>query len=335
MAHELEVFEDGTAAFFAARTPGWHKLGTVTADSLTADEALKTAHLDWTVEKTDAPVAAPSNDGELLIADKYLTYRKHPVTGESNVLGVVGKNYTPVQNVEAFAWLDALTDESGAHFDTAGSLAGGKRVFVSMKFPEQIMLGGHDATDLYLLAWNSHDGTGAFHTVVSPVRVVCQNTLSAAIGRAKASFSIRHDRQATTKVQQARETMGLTFKYAEAFQQEAEKMMAAQMTKDEFARMVEDLVPEFTGMTDRAKANVNITRSEIINVWDSPLQDNIRGTRWAAYNAVVDWADFTKKVKGQDPEMARARRVVMDLAGTDRSVQPLSIKRKSWRLLAA
>lgn len=341
MAHMIEQHTDGTAAFFSNREVPWHGLGTITDGALTAEDALRVAQLDWTVKKTEDPIAAPivTEDGVVLVTheDRFLTYRQHPKTGEYEALGVVGSQYEPIQNAEAFDFLNLLVDESGAHFETAGSLAGGRRVFMSMKMPQGMTIGGQDQIDLYLLAWNSHDGMSAFNVIATPIRVVCQNTLTAGIRSAKASWSIRHDRTAKSKVQAARETLGLAFAYQEAFQKEAEAMLSQQMNAGEFSTFVTDgllALPE--NATDRQKANAQITAGEIISLWDAPTQANVAGTRWAAWNAVAEWADWMKPVKGgDDPDLARAKRIVTDLAALDRSQRPLDIKRKAWRVLAA
>lgn len=338
MAHELEVHEDGTAAFFSARTPGWHRLGITTPDALTAEDAIKTAQLDWTVYKTEDPISAPvmTDEGITLVTheSRFLTYRKHPKTGEYDALGVVGSQYEPIQNADAFAFLNTLTDEAGAVFETAGSLNRGRKVFMSMKMPDSMMIGGQDKVDLYLLAWNTHDGTSAFNVIATPIRVVCQNTLTAGIHSAKSSWSIRHVSTATQQVQQARDTMGLTFKFAAEFQTAMDKMIEATMTEMEFSEFVDLIVPLTDDMTDRQAANVKDTRSQITAAWDLPTQDGIRGTRWAAYNSVTEWADWFKPVRGDDDD-ARASRILTDLAAAGTGNAPLNIKRKAYRVLSA
>lgn len=343
--HAIEEFTDGTAAFFSNREVPWHRLGLVTEGALTANEALKAAQLDWQVHKTDDPIAAPvlTPEGLELIAydDKFLTYRTNPKTGKLEGLGVVGKQYTPIQNSEAFAFLNNLVDEHGAVFETAGSLHHGRKVFMSMKMPTSMTIGGRDQIDLYLVAWNSHDGLSAFNVVATPIRVVCQNTLTAAISRAKSSWSIRHTASATSQVQAARDTMGLTFAYSQAFEAEAEALIAQGMKDKEFAKFVESLVPMptpkpgDTEVTQRVRNNVDQTRNEIVGLWKAPTQDNITGTKWAAWNAVTEWADWVKPVKGADDQgEARAKRIVTDLSDPTRASQPLGIKRKAWKMLA-
>ena len=112
MAHAIEEYTDGTAAFFTAREVAWHKLGTVTDNALTAEDALKTAYLDWEVFKSELPVqtVVPAFSGQAMetikFDDKYMTYRYHPKTQKADALGVVGNRYTPVQNADAFSLLN-------------------------------------------------------------------------------------------------------------------------------------------------------------------------------------------------------------------------------------
>jgi phage/plasmid-like protein (TIGR03299 family) len=198
MAHNLETFEDGTTAFFTAREVAWHKLGTVTDNALTAEDALTQAHLNWEVRKSEQPVStivpvfnSDTETTKIEYSDKFMTYRYHPKNKKAEALGVVGSRYTPVQNSEAFAFLNDLSDESGAVFETAGSIDNGKKVFMSMKMPNDMLIGGVDKIDTYLLAWNTHDGSSSFTVAVTPIRVVCQNTLTMAIKKAENSFSLR------------------------------------------------------------------------------------------------------------------------------------------------
>ena len=111
-------------------------------------------------------------------------------------------------------------------------------MFLSMKLPTTMQIGGIDPVDLYLVALNSHDGTSAFRLLVSPVRVVCANTQALAIRRAQASFSIRHTSGAKGNIAQARQALGLTFRYVEAFEAEAEKLIAQEMTDAQFQAII-------------------------------------------------------------------------------------------------
>jgi len=308
MAHALEEFTDGTTAFFTNREVAWHKLGTVTDGALTAQDALKTAYLDWEVKKSEEPVGVKIGTEFITTGDKFATYRFHPKTNKAEALGVVGNRYTPVQNSEAFSFLNHIADESGAVFETAGSINNGKKVFMTMKLPNTLQIGGVDQVDLYLMAWNTHDGTSSFQVVVTPIRVVCQNTLSAAIASAKNTFSLRHTPNVSGKVQQAREALGLSFKYIEAFEKQAEALLSQQMTDKEFYSLVEKMIP-INEEDDRTRNLADAARGTLNALWKAPTQANVAGTKWAAYNAFTEYADWARPVKS-DQDSARAIRIV-------------------------
>jgi phage/plasmid-like protein (TIGR03299 family) len=202
MAHELDITA-GHVSFADSRTDAWHHLGQSVGHTMTAREALDAAHLaGWNVRKMPLqvpPQPVVSEHGvttaaPLPVKEHFATVRTNPITGEFDVLGVVGTKYEPVQNEDSCALLDALVDEGGAHYETAGALRGGRETFVAMRLPESMSFdgkdGSNDRTDFYLAALNSHDGSSKFRFLVTPVRIVCANTQTAAIGCAKASFGI-------------------------------------------------------------------------------------------------------------------------------------------------
>jgi phage/plasmid-like protein (TIGR03299 family) len=228
---------------------------------------------------------------------------------------VVGASYVPIQNEEHCDLLDALVDESGAHFETAGSLKGGRQVFISMKLPDTLQVGGVDAIDTYLTACNSHDGSMAFRLMVTPVRVVCANTLAAAIRSAKASFSIHHTTGAKSQIQAARDALGLTFRYMGAFQAEAERMLDTAMTDAQFSALIRQLWPvKDDEASVRTRNNTARRTSELTYLWhDADTQKAIRGSRWAGYQAVTEYLDhFTPVGANRDAGKVRAERAISD-----------------------
>src|SRR5205823_14481433 len=163
------------------------------------------------------------------------------VTGETEYLGIVSDDYAEVQNEETADTLDRLADESGAHFETGGSLRGGRSVFITMKLPTSMRIAGVDDMDLYLCATTSHDGTSALRVDASPIRVVCANTQRAAIAHSKGSYTFRHTSNVRSQIAQAREAMGLMWTYLDGFQTEAEKMLNETLTMGEFETVVAEL----------------------------------------------------------------------------------------------
>ncbi len=333
MAHELETWSDGTASFVSAREHAWHRLGTVLPAEFDAAQAMQYARLGgWNV-RTMALQTAPvlSDDGvfgALPVPDQFATVRTNPVSGSVDVLGVVGRGYTVIQNEEHADLLNRVVDESGgAHFETAGSLRGGRSVFLSMKLPRTMNIGGIDPVDLYLIALNSHDGTSAFRLLVSPVRVVCANTQALALRRAQSSFSIRHTSGAKGNIAQAREALGLTFKYAETFEREAEQMIQASLTDAQFAQIIGKLWT--TESESKRSATITANRADVLTglFSDAPTNANIRGTRWAGYQAITEYLDHFAPVQG-GTDTARAERVATGGTVT-------TVKARAFEMLAA
>ena len=317
MAHQLETWDDDSASFVSAREHAWHRLGTVLPAGFDAAQAMQHAKLGgWNVRMVGVQTTPVLDENgvtpALEIPERYATVRTNPVTRGTDVLGVVGPAYTVIQNEQHADLLNAVVDEAGAHFETAGSLRGGRAVFLSMKLPTTMQIGGIDPVDLYLIASNSHDGTSAFRLLVSPVRVVCANTQALAIRKAQATFSIRHTSGARGNIAQAREALGLTFKYAEAFEVEAQKLIEQELTDAQFRHIVGTL---WVSESDSKRSHtITAHRTEALrDLFNAaPTNANIRGTRWAGYQAITEYLDHYAPVADKsDPRTARAERVAV------------------------
>jgi phage/plasmid-like protein (TIGR03299 family) len=192
-------------------------------------------------------------------------------------------------------------------------------------------IGGTDEVDVNIVALNSHDGTSAFRLLVTPVRVVCANTQAAALANHSASISIRHTASAKGRVAAARDALGLTFRYVEEFQAEAEAMIQQPMTDAEFARMTADLF----GAPERAASprtqNAHKDREFVLHrLWaDAQTQAGIRGTAWAGYQAIAEYVDHHAPVRTRgDKATARAARLLT-------TTEPARIKARAWQLATA
>ncbi|WP_338704385.1 DUF932 domain-containing protein (plasmid) [Streptomyces sp. Q6] len=316
MAHEIEKFADGTAAFASARKSAWHGLGTVTTSAMDAEEAMSLASLSgWNVRKVGLTASEFTPDGltSIEVPEHFASVRTHPKTGRPETLGVVGSDYHPVQNEEHAEFLNLLADESGAHFETAGSLKNGRQVFLTMKMPQGMTVGGTDRTDLYIAAFNSHDGSAAFRVVVTPIRVVCANTQRAAINGAKSAYTVRHTAGAKARIAQARQALGLTFQYADEFEKAAERMIQAEMTLAELRTVVDKVFPMKTG-GKQALANRNARWGKISHLFQyADTQAGIRGTRWAGYNAITEYVNHVAPARARteaDKARNRAERII-------------------------
>ena len=173
-----------------------------------------------------------------------------------------------------------------------------------------MLIGGVDAIDLYLIAWNTHDGSSSFNVLVTPIRVVCQNTLTMAIRKAKSAYTMRHTPGVNGKIQAARETLKLTWKYTESFSELAENLISQKMTDKEFKSLVEAVFPIDETETGRATTLAQNARGIVNGLWKAPTQANIANTKWAAYNAFTEYADWAKPIRGAEPDTARAIRIV-------------------------
>jgi phage/plasmid-like protein (TIGR03299 family) len=327
VAHELETLANGQTAFASARLTAWHQLGQITEDCMTAEEIMTKAWLGgWEVRKIPLQGMEVNAKGVTKVdcPDKWMTVRTNPQTGITEYLGIVGDDYTTVQNEQVAEVLNLLVDETGAHFETAGSMRKGKSVFVTMKLPSAMQVAGVDRLDLYLIGTTSHDGTAALRLDASPVRVVCANTQRAAFARSEGSYTFRHTSNITSKIGEAREALNLMWKHFGEFEFEAEKMINESLTMGEFEKVVEQLWPTEDDASDVARNNAK-QRSATLRflIRDADTQKAIKGTRWAGYQAVTEYVDHY--AKASTPEV-RARRAVTG-AGAD-------IKARAFELLA-
>ncbi|MGL5858782.1 MAG: DUF932 domain-containing protein [Angustibacter sp.] len=331
MTHHIETHGNLAAVVFA-RQDAWHRLGTTVAgQAFTAEEAMRLGHLGgWDVRKVPLTADVPDGGGvTTLDVPAFATVRTSPFTHRPEALGVVGSGYLPLQNEEHAEFLNLLADASGAVFDTAGSLREGRQVFVTMRLPETLLIGGTDRVDLNIAALNSHDGSSAFRLVVTPVRVVCANTQAAALRDHVSSWSIRHTRNAKAAVQAARDALGLTFAYAEAFQAEADRLLEQEMTDAQFVDLIRATFgtarEDAPGRVRQASGDRLTTLRRLFH--HAETQAGIRGTAWAGYQAVTEYVDHFAPVRTKvAPDNARAQRLLT-------TEGPARIKRAAWDVL--
>lgn len=297
MGHAIEITEDGSAAMFAvSRHPVWHGLGQRVDTVLTAEQALKEARLDWGVEKE--PVYLKRNVGGeetfVPVEDRFSVTRVQ----DQKSLGFVGGDYVPFQNHEAFDFFDSLVDSGEAKYETAGALYGGKRIWLTAKLPDTMEVAGGDGLDLYIYLETSHDGSKATTVGISPVLIVCQNTLNMAMNAARQSFAIRHTESAKGKVQEARETLKLTFKFADVFKTTSDVLCTTDVTDEVFAKILE------ANMFPQPKQTPKNIAAIIANRHDSQtIRDETRMTAWGAVQALTEWSQHMRPFRTEEARM--------------------------------
>jgi phage/plasmid-like protein (TIGR03299 family) len=300
MAHELES-QNGVASFASFREPAWHGLGTVFMEEKSTSEMLEAANLNgWNVRLEDLQI--PSE----LTSDKNYQYvvRTNPTDKtQTDVLGIVGERYVPLQNEELFAFGDNILD-GGGRWETAGSIRGGRVVFGSLALERETVLdpsGVADVVKTYLLINTSHDGSIAIQASITPVRVVCANTLNLAMGNikkkdgVKQSFKIRHTQSAEGRVRVAREALGLANSYMDKFDIMAKQMIQKEITAQQFNDIILAAYPKPTKDTKGAIKKWE-TKVDLINdIYTGEFNHMIAGNAWGAFNALTERLDWHRR----------------------------------------
>ena len=314
MAHNLDT-TDGQTSFLSAREDAWHRLGRTLDHSFTAEEAMTEGLLGgWNVRKLEVPTVFDESTGSFVeMTNVHPVVRTNPVNGKADFLGRVGPGYQIIQNEEHAGLLNALVDESGAHFETAGALDGGRKVFITMKLPGHISIGGVDPIENYIAAINSHDGSSAFTLMVTPVRVVCANTLNVAFQNKSHSFRIRHTSGAEKQLHsQARQALDMTFNYLDGFQEQAEQLINTAMSQAKFEELIEREfgAPEGAAAATVTRATRKIEElSELFS--DSFTHEGMRETAWAGFNALTEWEDHFAPTRGDAKDEKRAEKALL------------------------
>jgi phage/plasmid-like protein (TIGR03299 family) len=291
MSHDL--FKNTMA--YVGKVP-WHVLGKKVEDSTTAEDMCKAASLDWKVTKVPAP-------GARIIKSDPETYERYLITREAYgdetdivAFGMVGPGYEPLQNMEAFQFFDPFIRQQYAKYHTAGALGNGERVWVLVKLSENIVIKKHDAIEKYLLLSNSHDGRGAVTVRFTPIRVVCQNTLSYAMKESKGIVSVRHTKNisrylADAQAEELRKIIEHVFSDAEHL---FGAMAAKEITVEHIDATLDIIFPRTEIQKKERKQPERWQRIKAILDDERVTPRDTRGTLWGLYNAIVRDEDFRK-----------------------------------------
>ena len=295
----LATRTNGQAALWLNGEPAWHRLGKVWTEedgAITVDKVLDQAGLDFQVETR--PLFFGATPESKMGAER--TTEGHTfatVRNDTNQqLGTVGNIYKPYQNREAFSFLSELTGQSDATFESAGLLANGARVFVTMKLGDDLVLdpaGVADTIRKYAVVTNAHNGTGKVTTAVTPVRIVCTNTLNYGLKAATSKLEVRHTEGGLNRladVEEAARQLKLTRKFWTEFENDATALLAQKMTDKQFERFLEQVVfPIKATDTDRMKDNQLTRRETAQQLWrNAETVAPVKGTRWGALQALTE-----------------------------------------------
>lgn len=282
MAHELEILSDGTASMFYTGETPWHKLGVYVEEAPTSDKALIAANLDWQVRTQQIYVYSGQDNKPILVED----YKANVRQSDMSVLGVVRDKYVPIQNKDAFGFMDSLLGE-GLKYETAGSLQEGKKIWLTARLPDSVILG--DVVTPYIVMMNTHDGSGAAKVLLTPTRVVCMNTLNLALTNAVRSVKIRHTGEINEKFNEARRILGISTQYMDSLAKTADNLAMIKINDDKIEKIISEIIPD--NEQEEKADDVHNLRQE---VWKRLKVDNLadyQNTGWGLINAVADYAD--------------------------------------------
>jgi len=302
-------------SFFSVKQKAWHSLGTIIEHYPTSSEAIKHAGLDFMVEKR--PLFTYDNENytadpdtelmipEIAVPDYYATIR----TDTKQVLGVVGRDYHVVQNVDAFSFFDSIVGgKDGILYETAGALGKGERIFITAKLPEFIKVGKSDLIEQYLFLTTSHDGFGSITASFTPIRVCCQNTLNAALKSQTGAVKIRDTANAHERLKQAHKLLGITNQLGAEMEQIFNHWSKLKITDKQVKKLVQmAMAPNKETLENIIRGKKDEFSSVFNNVVDkvleysatSPTQqmETTKGTLFGTYNSVTGYFQNVKNYK--------------------------------------
>ena len=272
--------------FYVRETP-WHGLGIKCEEALTSKEALEKSGLDWTVKQSQLQTI------EGMTVENYFANIRE---SDNQILGIVSNKYQIVQNVDAFAFTDMLIGE-GVKYETAGSLAMGKRVWMLAKLPQAYYING-EQIEPYMVFTNSHDTSSAIRCALTPTRVVCQNTLTLALNTAKRIWSTPHTGNLDDKMREAKDTLFFADAYMKALVNEADTLQQVKINDMEVIKLINELIEMPDDATTSKAVNVNTLRRDLkLRYFDAPDLQGMDKNAYRYVNAVSDFATHVKPLR--------------------------------------
>lgn len=267
-------------SMFYVREVPWHGLGVNVEKAPTSEDALHLAELDWRVEQTpvftDSGIEIPG-------------YKANRRSTDKSILGIVSDRYKIVQNIEAFEFTDEIvgeTEDGVVTYETAGSLCGGKKIWLLAKMPTKKVL--DDDIEPFMVFTNSHDGTGAIRIAMTPIRVVCQNTLNIALNNAKRQWSTKHVGDMQSKLEEAKLCLQLADNYMTNLDIEADRLANAKIYREQIEEILDEMFAVDDNASDRKKNNVLQFKNHFWTAYNMPDIAKFEDSAWKAVNAMSD-----------------------------------------------
>ncbi len=306
----------GEAALYSA-VPAWHGLGSVVPGGTTDIDQVPTSQASPTGSRP-CPPSTPGTVNSWCTRTASTPCVRTPVSS----LGIVGRFYHVVQNREAFEFIQDLVNDFHVTWESAGALRDGRKVFVSMRLPENVRIdaeGINDEVVPFICAVNTHDGCSPFTCMVTPWRPVCGNTERFAVRDAHTRWTIRHTKSATARFEEARRTLRLSINYFEQFAEEENALARTDLAIDEFQDVISNLWPVEADATDRARQTADARREQITGLFENEAGRSGR-TAYAGERALTEYLDYFGGVRPSAAMQknrldARALRLMEDADG--------------------
>lgn len=282
MSHEIDNSLGKPAMMYVGDAP-WHNLGTKVEAGITTEQAILAAGLNWQVGLKDLFTA----DQEKVPA--LATYRQDT----NAILGVVGPGYKPLQNADAFKFFNTFLENKAASLETAGALRGGQRVWILAKIASApVKIVGDDVVEKYVLLSNSHDGTMAVRVGFTPIRVVCNNTLTFAHNdKASQLLRVKHVGNVATTLEKIKEVMNLADQQFEATAEQY-RLLAKMNVNEADLRKYVSIVFATKEESENAGAKVFGKIQELFESGRGNALPGVKGTMWAGYNAITEYLQY-------------------------------------------
>lgn len=272
---------------FYVREKPWHGLGTLVAEAPTSADALIYAGLDWRVEQRDVY----TDDGSPISG-----YKVNLRSTDDAALGIVSDRYKVVQNEDAFQFTDDLLGE-GVTYETAGSLQGGKKVWMLAKMPQRYIIAGDEIAP-YLVVMNAHDGSSGIKVAMTPIRVVCQNTLNLALNSAKRIWAAKHTENVMSRVHEARETLLLAETYMGELGRCIDDLSRIKLTDQKVMAFMQEFFPATEDMPEvQKKNNLRLLDDMKQRYFNAPDLSHVGRNGYRFVNAVSDFATHADPIR--------------------------------------
>jgi phage/plasmid-like protein (TIGR03299 family) len=311
MAHNINFNIDKQQySFLSVKEKAWHNLGQIVQDYPNSKEALQFAGLDFEVLKRPNIHKLDSGE-EITSANSFYTYRPdcNAILGDR-----LGKDYEVVQNTDAFSFFDAIVDGDGIQYETAGALGKGEKIFIAAKLPGYIKVGNDDMIEKYLFLTTSHDGFGSIMAAFTPIRIVCNNTLNAALKNSNNAVKIRHTANAKERLEEAHKVMGISNQFSVQLEGIFNQWAKVRITDKEVQKLIQlAMVPNKEVLQNIEKGELDELSTCFKNMCDdvfeynmsSPTQqtETTKGTVFGTYNAITGYFQNVRSYKDDEAKL--------------------------------